>query len=238
MAQISVYQIIHTLDGEIFHLEEHLKRLFEAYYQVFSGYIKLDEKQIRTQILDRLNAARAPRTISLFVQISVYQGGQIKIEKPQRSLYKGYTLRCIVPRAALVNFSLPHVYAPTSIRRELTEYSNEEARKRGGEVALRVDAEQVDLINCAQIFMVTERGVATAALSHSVEHALAKRAALQLGLTILEGPILCDELPTADELFYADHNGITSIKSCCSRYYMSITAAAIAAQMEEFRRNS
>ncbi len=233
MSPSTLYQIVHTLDGKIYHLEEHLKLLFEAYFELHSGCAKLPQEELRRQIEEVTRASRCPRGVSLFVKISISSEGKVSVEEHERSLYRGYTLRCISPRAALVEYNIPHISLPTHLREQLTQFANGEARKRRGDLALRLSAGEVDLINGAQIFALKDEILLTAQLSHSVEHTLAKECALRLGLNLCERPINVSELPHLDELFFVDHYGVTAIRNCAERYYMSLTASAIASAMGE-----
>ncbi len=233
MTPNSLYQIVHTLGGRIFHLEEHLKILFEAYYQLFNGYARLSVPEVESQIREAIIRSRPPKDLSFFVTLSLSAQGSLTISNTQRSLYEGYTLRCVMPRAAMVAFDMPHIYLPTTLRSSLTEFVNSESRRNKGDIALRSHLGEVDLANGAQLFGVLQEEIITAKESHSVEHKAAKDAAQSLGIKLIERPILCDELQQLEELFYVDHQGVTAIKSCNSRYYMSITAATLAAEMSE-----
>ncbi len=232
MSQLALYQIVHTLNGEIFHLEEHLKILFEAYFELFSGGAKVPLEETRTEIETLLKRSRCPRGVSLFVRLTVNQDGTLTISEAERSLYHGYTLRCIRPKAALVEFDFPHIELPTTLREAATAFANREARRCSQcEVALRSHAGEVDLINGAQIFALYANELITAAKSLSVEHHLAKECARKLHLNLVERAISTSELKLLDELFFVDHCGVTSISNCCGRYYMSLVGEAIAHQM-------
>ncbi|MFI3331803.1 MAG: aminotransferase class IV [Rikenellaceae bacterium] len=231
MSPSTLYQIVHTLDGNIYHLEEHLSLLFEAYFELHSGCAKLPQEELRRQIEEVIRDSRCPRGVSLFVKISISSEGKVSVEEYERSLYQGYTLRCISPRAALVEYNIPHISLPTHLREQLTQFANSEARKRRGDLALRLSAGEVDLINGAQIFALKGELLLTAQLSYSVEHALAKECALRLGLDLCERPIDASELPHLDELFFVDHYGVTAIRNYAERYYMSLTASAIASAL-------
>ncbi len=233
MQGVTIYQIIHTLDGRIYHLEEHLTLLFEGYYELFGKGIKLVKSRIEQQIAELLKRSRCPRGVSLFVRLALNSEGEISLQEHERSLYKGYTLRCIRPRTATVEFAIPYGIYPTSIRDSLTAFANYAATKLGGDLALRLSGNVVDAINGAQIFALSTKGLITAADSHSVEHRLTKEVARKLDITIIERPILISELPSFDELFFVDHYGVTSIRSCNGSHYMSNAATTIATQLSK-----
>ncbi|MFI3280748.1 MAG: aminotransferase class IV [Rikenellaceae bacterium] len=234
MATLSIYQIIHTLDGVIFHLEQHLKLLFEAYYEIFGSGVRLQQPAIEEQIKAAIVRSRAPRGVSLFVRLEIFEGGKIVITESDRSLYCGYSLRCISPRAALVDFAIPHITCPTSVREQAVALANVAARRKGCDLALRRSGDYIDMVNGAQIFAAKGEVVITATDSYSVEHQFAKQLLKNEGVNLVERPIRADELTTFDELFFIDHHGVTALKGCESAYYMSITASSVATLLSRF----
>ena len=52
------------------------------------------------------------------------------------------------------------------------------------------------------------------------------------GLELREEPFGCGELPRIDELFFADHRGITALARCDGQPLMSLIAERIALVME------
>ncbi|MFI3286664.1 MAG: aminotransferase class IV [Rikenellaceae bacterium] len=237
MSPLSLYQIVHTLDGEIFHLEEHLKILFESYFELFNRSAREPLAEAKERIESLLRRSRCPRGVSLFVRLTLLDDATLLIEEHERSLYQGYTMRCISPRAALIEYNFPRLSLPTLLRESATICANEEARKKSQcEVALRLHNGEVDLINGAQIFALYGNELITARKSLSVEHRFAKECATNLSLQIVERDIRAEELTLFDELFFVDHYGVTPIKMCCGRYYMSLTASAIADELKHGER--
>lgn len=231
MSQNSLYQIVHTLDGRICQLGAHLKILSEAYYEIFNGYLKVDRPLLEVQIKGAMLRSRCPKGVSLFVRIEVDEYGVVTVGESQRSLCKGYTMRTVTPRAVLIEYSMPYIEQPTTLRDSLTQWANQEARRLGGDVALRLHNGRVDLVNGAQIFGISEnREVTTAKVSYSVEHNAIKEIIRENGLILHddEQSISVEALQHFEELFYADHNGITALRVCNNRGYMSVTSNTIA----------
>lgn len=231
MIDCHLYQIVHTLGGAIYHLEEHLKVLFEGYYEIYGTGVKMSQATVQEQITTLLERSRCPKDVSLFIRCELTRSGQIKVSEHERSLYRGYSLRCISPRAAIIEFHMPYIEFPTSVRDEMIEFANAQALRKGGDVALRAHNGVIDLINGAQIFAVTPQGLITAADSFTPEHRLAKLAARELEINVIERPIRIGEMPLIDELFYVDHYGVTAIRTCAMQSFMSITASALATRL-------
>ncbi len=232
VSQLTIYQILHTLDSKVLHLDEHLKILFESYYELFGGYLKIDRRQLNSQIEAVMCAARCPSTVSLFLSLRVGSDAKIEVQVLSRSLYQGYSLRCLAPRVAPIEFAMPNIEIASSAREELIRFANSRAKAAGADLALRSYAGVVDLIEGAQIFGIIDSRAITAKESFAPEHALAKAKLVELGYQLDERAIELSEVNLLDELFFVDHYGVTAIRSCATKSFMSITAAALAAAME------
>lgn len=61
-----------------------------------------------------------------------------------------------------------------------------------------------------------------------VEQELGLRAVEAAGLELEERPVMRDELPRFDELFYVDHRGVTALAHCDGHPCMAILAERVA----------
>ena len=84
----------------------------------------------------------------------------------------------------------------------------------------------------APLFGIGGHTVLTAPGPASVERELAVRAILAAGLELREEPFGRADLPYLDELFFADHRGITSLSRCDGRPLMTLVAERVAEAME------
>ncbi len=230
---VTIYQKIHTLNGEIFHLEAHLKLLREAYRDIYGKVVKLPIESVQKLLEDAMAANRCPRDISLFVTLTLNPAGILAACELTRSIYRGYTLRCISPSAAIIEFHIPYFNHCTTLRAEIIEWANTIAQRQGADLALRSFNGQVGMIDGAQTFAVTDSEIITSPVSFSVEHSLAKRVAKTLDLRLVERALLPHDIPNLEELFFVDHYGVTAIKSCHGRVFMSITAETVAKRMND-----
>ncbi len=234
MSAISLYQIVHTLEGRIIALDAHLKLLFDAYYEVFHSGVRLPLGEIRSRIESLLlESGCGGNKLSVYVRISISDSAEVDITLEERAIYGGYSLRCLSPKGALVSYDIPYINYPTSVRYAATQIANLKASREGADIAIRLKDGVVDLANGAQLFAVKGFSIYTSFKSYSVEHSLALKAIGGLALTLEDREIEVDDLPQLDELFYADHYGITSISRCGARYYMSIVAGEVAQLMSE-----
>ena len=84
----------------------------------------------------------------------------------------------------------------------------------------------------APLFAVRGHTVYTAPAPASVEGCLAREAVRAAGLTLREEPLRRRELPRAEELFYADHRGITALSRCDGQPLMTLVAERVAEALE------
>ena len=107
------------------------------------------------------------------------------------------------------------------------------AALRGAAAAVRCDAEERLLTaDGAPLFAVRGHTVYTAPAPASVEGCLAREAVRAAGLTLREEPLRRRELPRAEELFYADHRGITALSRCDGQPLMTLVAERVAEALE------
>ncbi len=231
MKGVGIYQIVHTLAGRIMHLDKHLKIIFDSYYELFNSGITLKKSEIESHIKQLLKSERVSQSASVMVRITATAKGEIELSIEERSIYSGYTLRCISPKAALVEYDIPYIALSTTAREEMTALANISAERKSAHIALRSHDGVVDIANCAQLFAVKGLEIYTSPQSFSIEHSIAMSCAKELTIKFVAREIMVDELATLDELFYADHNGITAIAELNRHRYMSIVAEEIAALM-------
>ena len=161
------------------------------------------------------------------------------------SLYDGYALRSLRPAAAVVNYGVPYPEYPTSAREaacmlalqaavtadnRAAETDTEWAAVRTGvQAVIRCDDEGfVHVCDEAPLFAVKGKKVYTPPAPPSVERELAYRAVEAARLPLLEQEIGREQLARFDELFYADHRGLTSLSACEGQLYATIVTERIA----------
>ena len=140
------------------------------------------------------------------------------------SLYDGYAFRSLQPEAVTVGYDLTLSEAPTSAREAAAQLARRLAERRGAEVAVRCDS--------APLLAIAGRTVLTAPGPASVERRLAMLAVRAAGLELSEEAFGRADLPSLDELFFADHRGVTSLSRCDGLPLMTFVAERIAEAME------
>ena len=231
MTELYLYQTVHLARGRARNAEAHAARLNAASRELFGrGYAPA---RLATRIEALAAAERYPTGVSGFVRIEVGADGEERLTPAGVSLYDGYALRSLQPEAVTLRYDLPLTEAPTSAREAAAQLARRMAERAGADVAVRCDREGIlREADDAPLFAVAGHTVLAAPGTQSVERELAVRAVRAAGLELREEPFGCGELPRIDELFFADHRGITALARCDGQPLMSLIAERIALVME------
>ena len=231
MTELYLYQTVHLARGRARNVEAHAARLDAASRELFGrGYAPA---RLAARIEALAAAERYPTGVSGFVRIELGADGEERLTPAGVSLYDGYALRSLQPEAVTLRYDLPLTEAPTSAREAAAQLARRMAERAGADVAVRCDREGIlREADDAPLFAVAGHTVLAAPGTQSVERELAVRAVRAAGLELREEPFGCGELPRIDELFFADHRGITALARCDGQPLMSLIAERIAFVME------
>jgi len=231
LTELYLYQTVHLARGRARNAEAHAARLDAASRELFGrGYAPA---RLAARIEARAAAERYPTGVSGFVRIELGADGEERLTPAGVSLYDGYALRSLQPEAVTLRYDLPLTEAPTSAREAAAQLARRMAERAGADVAVRCDREGIlREADDAPLFAVAGHTVLAAPGTQSVERELAVRAVRAAGLELREEPFGCGELPRIDELFFADHRGITALARCDGQPLMSLIAERIALVME------
>ena len=231
MTELYLYQTVHLARGRARNVEAHAARLDAASRELFGrGYAPA---RLAARIEALAAAERYPTGVSGFVRIELGADGEERLTPAGVSLYDGYALRSLQPEAVTLRYDLPLTEAPTSAREAAAQLARHMAERAGADVAVRCDREGIlREADDAPLFAVARHTVLAAPGTQSVERELAVRAVRAAGLELREEPFGCGELPRIDELFFADHRGITALARCDGQPLMSLIAERIALVME------
>lgn len=233
MTELYLYQIIHLHNRTPRRLDAHIELLDAAAQYCFGIGYAPNPSQLAQRI--SLLAAREglPADRSGFVRLELTADGTERLLWAGISLYDGYALRSLAPKAATLEYTPLLADYPTSAREAAAQLARRRVELAGASVAVRCNGEgALCSADEAPLFAVHERVVYTSPTGRSVERELAIDAILKAGLELVETPIERRSLPHFDELFYADHRGITALSTCDAHPYMALIAERVAAAME------
>ncbi len=181
----------------------------------------LDDERITRDIIALLKAQRVPQEVSVFVELRIDIEYHEEIVVSEISIYEGYSVRCIAPSAEFVTFDSPFGHYPTSARREVLRFANDMAVNFGGEIAIECCSGRVISAAGGALFGVVGRSIVANVAEWSVERELIIDVAPLIKYKVEERQFTKKDLAQFDELFIADHYGVTSISRCGERLYIS-----------------
>ena len=212
MTELYLYQTVHLARGHARNVAAHIAVLDAAAHELFGRRYAPGAAQLAERIEALAAAERYPTGVSL---------------------YDGYAFRSLTPEAVTLCYELPLTEAPTSAREAAAQLARRMAGQAGAETAVRCDRDGIlrDADN-APLFAVTGHTVLAAPGAESVERELTVRAVQAAGLELREEPFGRGDLRRIDELFFADHRGITALARCDGQPLMTLVAERIATAAE------
>lgn len=224
-----VYQTLMTFGHRALHLGEYLQRLNAASEEVLHREVSLVERDVATLISDFLSKNRYPVAMPASVELRCYLSGEVVLLGGDVSPYPKLGLRLLMPAGVDVSYDVPLSEHHSSVRRAVAEAARTSAESRGAKVAVRFDGEGLARsADDAELFVVKEYTVVMPAAPTSVEGALVCDAIRRAGLQLEVAPLRLEMLDSADEIFYADHRGVTALGSFNGHPLMHILAEKIA----------
>ncbi len=222
---------MHVARGRARNVAAHAALLDAASRALFGRSYAPDPARLAARIEALAAAERYPAGVSGFVRLELTPEGGERLLAAGISLYDGYALRSLSPAAVTLRYDPLCPEAPTSAREAAELLAARLAALRAA--AVRCDAEERLLTaDGAPLFAVRGHTVYTAPAPASVEGCLAREAVRAAGLTLREEPLRRRELPRAEELFYADHRGITALSRCDGQPLMTLVAERVAEALE------
>lgn len=233
MTELYLYQTLHLRAGRARRLAQHVNLLRRLAPTVLGISWDTLTVHLETRIAALAAAERYPRDLAAFARLELTALGEQRLLPGGVSLYEGYALRSLMPDAVTVAYDIPLFDAPTSAREAAGLLARRQAERRGASVAVRCNADGMLLsADDAPLFAVRNGTVYTSAAPPSVERDLVFRACDHARIRLVEHPVRREELGFYDELFFADHRGVTALGHCDGQPFMAVVAERIAAAME------
>ena len=228
-----LYQTVHLARGRARNVAGHIAVLDAASRELFGRPYAPAAERLAKRIETLSAAERYPAGVSGFVRIELDPDGTERLLPAGVSLYDGYAFRSLQPEAVTVGYDLTLSEAPTSAREAAAQLARRLAERRGAEVAVRCDSAGIlRSADDAPLLAIAGRTVLTVPGPASVERRLAMLAVRAAGLELREEAFGRADLPSLDELFFADHRGVTSLSRCDGQPLMTFVAERIAEAME------
>lgn len=227
-----VYQTMMTFGHQALYLGDYLDLLRRAAKDVLHRELSLVERDVAALISDFLRRNNYPVEMPASVELRCYHSGEVVLLGGEVSPYPKLGLRLLMPTGLDVVYDLPISECHSSVRLAVSEAARAMVESRGARVAVRVDREGcVRSVDNAELFAVKEYTIVTPSVPATVEGRLVAKAIAQAGLSLEVAPLVVPDLEEADEIFYADHRGITALGAFNGHPLMHILAEKIAAYL-------
>lgn len=230
-----VYAAINTIEHEPLYLGEHLRIAVESYATLYGCRPAIDTEEIRTQIKTLLRENNMPQLGNIVI-IYIIPGTDSKSGTPEiliswerSTLYKGYELISLRPKAILANYEIPFSAHRTAVSLTTSDYMASYATAGSCHIAIHINRNN-RLVSCGDypLFMVKNGTVFTPPApdiaTDNVERNIMFSACKLAGIPIEERELTTEDIPTADEIMIFNHTGIQSVLCVGEHYYYNLTA--------------
>ena len=227
-SELSLYQRLRATDGRVIYLNRHLD-ILRSYAAILLPHTPIPTASEIEQMCSRLLSRGGYSSSSTHIlELNLWQSGRVRLSVIETSLYKGFDLRVLRPNAAIIEGCSTALLYPTSAALECEKLMKIIARQNGCDVALSVQNSSVIAIDSTNPIIVHGTNVTignsiSSAYTELVVETLKKLPQYNISLS----EISLQQVATADELFFADHRGLTAVGSLGGRQYSDTVAYAI-----------
>lgn len=231
-----VYACINTLKHRPLYLDRHLHYAAATYNKLYGTTPVIDSEAVESYITELLDANHMPRLgnlVNLYLippaVDNILRQPDILIAWERSTIYSGYELISIRPKAILTNYEIPFSGHRTAVSLTSSDYMQSFAVRSGSHVALRVNrAEKV--ISCGEypVFFVKDNVIYTPPAPEEsplcVEWELMRRLCSLAGMETVQRSIYATEIAGADEIMVFNHTGLHSVLAWGSYYFYNLAA--------------
>ena len=210
----------------------HAEVLDRASREVLGLRCSTDPRELADSIGGLLRTNGYPDDGLSFVTVRRYLSGSVVVAANGLFPYRERRLRMIFPQAGIADFGIPF----SEYRSSMSEAAFEMARVELGRwnsavksVVRRTAEGDIVEIDGAPLFIVEGgRVVSPQRRTMSAEFGVAAEAVRRAGFGLVTERIDTERLLAAEELFFADHRGITAVSCCSGHIYMHLVAERVA----------
>ena len=224
-----LYQQVRTQGYQPLRLAEHCRLLSFASQRLFDRVLNADIQELEQSIAAILAHDRYSKELSHIVEIRLYSESDYAVFAVESSLYGDFELRAIRPRALIHSAEIGFGDMPTSAARAHTELLRKYGEKYGCACVVCADHNGiVGNIDGAAVMAVIDREIVVSQAVESVEKSLMiERLRECRHENVVVRDISVEELRRAEEIFYIDVRGITSISELEGEVLSDFVANAV-----------
>lgn len=231
--ELFLYQHLRAQNGKISNLKAHLALLNEASTTLFGAHVTLTEKEVNKACEQLLYRGNYSSSAIHILELRLQQSGKFRLRVIETSLYKGFALRVMRPKAMVAEGCNYPFSMPTSAALSMVDFLRLTALQNQCHIALCTDHNGV-VTSVDGAAPIVVHGT-TITISNSTSSAYNDLAVATLKTlpnhTVEIRPVTLTETLSADELFYVDARGITAVGSLGSTYFSDSIAYATAKKM-------
>ena len=238
-----LYQTINTIEHKTLYLKKHLDKLSASFRTLYGRELELNQKKIERQIANLLHEGRLPyggNTVNLII-LPDGEETNIIIEHNKMTLYDGYAVMSLRPKAIIVNYEIPFERHLTSVSMQTAGFMNSFAQRSGLNMAIRANRKGL-LISAGDypLFAVKDNIISTVPIEDGgrdcAERDLMFMLCNQAGRNICEQPVNVNDLKSFDEIIIFTPTGLQSVLCCNNIYFHSSMASILDKELNNFTK--
>lgn len=230
-----IYAAVNTAGHRPLYPEKQLACAATSYGKLYGKPPRLDADRIGQDIAALLDADRMPRLGNVaYVHLLPPDGADreaepdILVTAGPSTIYRGYELISIRPKAVLTNYEIPFCGHRTAVSLAASRYMQGFAERAGCHIALHCNRAG-QLVSCGDypVFLARDGMLFTPpaeTFPACTERELMWRACALAGIPVAERPLSASEIPGADEVMVFNHTGLQSVLSLGNCYFYNLLA--------------
>lgn len=229
-----IFQRMRTKGHTLLHTDKYIDIVNRTSIELFGTKTTISTKELENCCKSLLLRGNYSPKATHIVELRIYENSKFSLQVVETSLYEGFQLRVIRPKAITTLLSGDIFKFPTSALSATNETLRKVASRKEG-VALCVDNDgNITNIDGANPVAVFGRRVVLSNNIESVETNMVIEALKRLRSEDFSVEnINIDTLTSADEVFFADSRGITSVSEFNGRFYSDALAYAVTKNIKE-----
>jgi hypothetical protein len=214
-------QRMRTKGNKIVSLDKHIDLLNYTFEVIYGTESDLTARQVESACTALLERGGYSASVSHIIELQYNINRELTLRVIESSPYKDFALRAVRPNAYPFSINCFEATLQTSASVALVGLLRNLSRHYGCDIPLCIDNEgKVWSIDGASPIIVKGKKITISATIHTVQTEVSSEAlANLLNYQISFEPISFNDALEADELFYVDSRGITSVRSLSEHIY-------------------
>lgn len=233
MKPISLYQTVHVHNGKARLVKEHFEVLNRSSKLLFGFSYPTTPQKLKAKIEEEAQQNNHRSRGSVYIRVEWSSEREERIFLTAKSLYEGYALRAVRPRGSIVHYLPAGGFLFSTAQEDMEQQARLLVQRRGADVAISLNSDdEVTMCNGRKVVVIVKNRFFIDEKNPSAEQALIIEALQRQGLINTHSTPHLSDAEKANEIFYFDHRGTTSLSHFEGQPLMSIIAEKTAHEME------